>query len=91
MSVIQLLTEIGSALTALLGLFVAYLAYRGYRRHESRTMRALSVGIVCIAVIPFVIAFVLAPALELTDAESLFGITLSHTIGLIAIYRTFDY
>ncbi|MFC4541192.1 hypothetical protein ACFO5R_04520 [Halosolutus amylolyticus] len=84
------ITTVASALTAVLGLFVAYLAYRGYRRNDSPTMRALSIGIVCIAVLPYLILYLLTPAFGLADAESLFAITLSHTIGLAVIYRTFD-
>ncbi|MXV63194.1 hypothetical protein GS429_14180 [Natronorubrum sp. JWXQ-INN-674] len=84
------ITAVASALTAVLGLFVAHLAYRGYRRHESRTMRALAIGIVSIAVVPYLILYLFDPILDLSDAASLLAITLSHTIGLAVIYRTFD-
>lgn len=84
------ITAAASALTAVLGLFVAYLAYRGYRRNDSPTMRALSAGIVCIAVIPYLILYLFTPAIGLADAESLLAITLSHAIGLAIIYRTFE-
>jgi hypothetical protein len=33
---------------------------------------------------------VAAPLLSLTDAQALLGVTLSHTLGLVAIYRSFD-
>ncbi|WP_126663689.1 DUF7521 family protein [Haloterrigena salifodinae] len=84
------ITAVASALTAVVGLFVAHLAYRGYRRNDSRTMRALAFGIVCIAVVPYAILYLVDPLLGLTDAQSLLAITLSHTVGLAAIYRTFD-
>lgn len=87
---LETVTAAASALTAVLGLFVAYLAYRGYRRNDSPTMGALSIGILSIAVLPYLILYLLTPAIGLTDAEALFAITLSHTIGLAVIYRTFD-
>ena len=87
---LETLTAVVSALTAVVGLFVAYLAYRGYQRNESSTMRALAVGIVCIAVIPYGILYLSDPILTLTDAERILGITLSHTVGLLVIYRTFE-
>jgi hypothetical protein len=79
-----------SALTAVVGLFVGSLAYRGYRRNDSRRMRALAVGVVAIAVVPYGVAYVAQPAVALSDAQVLFGVTLSHTLGLAAIYRSFD-
>jgi len=79
-----------SALTAVVGLFVASLAYRGYRRNESRRMRALAVGVLAIAVVPYGVAYVARPAASLSDAQVLFGVTLSHTLGLLAVYRSFD-
>ncbi|SDK44521.1 DUF7521 family protein [Natronorubrum texcoconense] len=87
---LESITALASALTAVVGLFVAHLAYRGYRRNDSQTMRALAVGIVCIAVIPYLILYLFDPVLGLTDAQSLLAITLFHTAGLLAIYRTFD-
>ena len=87
---LESLTAVASAFTAVLGLFVAHLAYRGYRRNGSRTMRALAVGIVCIAVVQYLILYVVDPFLALTDAQSLLAITLFHAAGLAAIYRTFD-
>ena len=87
---LETITAVASAVTAVVGLFVAHLAYRGYRRNDSSRMRALSFGIVCIAVIPYLILYLFDPVLDLSDAESLLAITLSHTLGLAAIYRTFD-
>ena len=87
---LESITALASALTAVVGLFVAHLAYRGYRRNDSQTMRALAVGIVCIAVIPYLILYLFDPVLGLSDAQSLLAITLFHTVGLLAIYRTFD-
>lgn len=79
-----------SALTAVVGTFVAYLAYRGYRRNGSRRMRALAFGIVCIAVVPYLVSNVAGSFVRVTDAAAIVAITLSHTIGLAAIYTTFD-
>lgn len=79
-----------SAVTALVGLFVALLAYQGYRRNDSTRMRALAVGVAAIAVVPYALSYVAAPALALSDAQVLFGVTLSHALGLAAIYRSFD-
>lgn len=87
---LESITAFASALTAVVGLFVAHLAYRGYRRNDSATMRALAIGIVCIAVIPYLILYLFDPVLGLSDAQSLLAITLFHTAGLLAIYRTFD-
>ena len=87
---LESLSAVASALTAVVGLFVAYLAYRGSRRNDSPTMRALAIGIVCIAVVPYVILYLVHPLVGLTDAQSLLAATLSQTAGLAAIYRTFD-
>jgi len=87
---LESITAVASALTAVVGLFVAHLAYRGYRRNDSPTMRALAIGIVCIAVVPYVILYLLDPLVGLDDAQSLLAITLFHAAGLAAIYRTFD-
>jgi lipopolysaccharide export LptBFGC system permease protein LptF len=84
------LTAIVSALTAVVGTFVAYLAYRGYRRNGSRRMRALALGIVCIAVVPYVVSNAAGSIAGVTDATAIVAITLSHTVGLAAIYTTFD-
>jgi cytochrome bd-type quinol oxidase subunit 1 len=77
-----------TGLTALVGLFVAYQAYRGYRRNDSETMRALSVGILLVAVVPFLISYGVGPATGVDDATVLFAILLSHTLGLAAVYRS---
>jgi positive regulator of sigma E activity len=91
MSALETIATVGVTLTALLGVIVASLALRGYRRNDSPVMRGLGVGIVAIAVIPFVVVELLAPLLSLTDAQALLWATLSHAAGLLAIYRTFDY
>lgn len=91
MTTVELLATAGSAGTALLGAVVAWLAIRGYRRNDSAVMRALAVGIVAIAVVPFVVVELLTPVVPLTDAQALLGATVSHTVGLLAIYRTFSY
>lgn len=44
--------------STLVGSYVGYQAYRGYRRHDSRTMRALSVGLIFLTAVAFSIAFV---------------------------------
>ena len=91
MSGVETVATIGVTLTALLGVVVASLALRGYRRNDSPVMRGLGVGIVAIAVVPPLVVELLAPLLSLTDAQVLLWATLSHTVGLLAIYRTFDY
>jgi len=83
-------TAAATALTALVGCYVAYLAYQGYRRNDSETMLVLSVGVVFIAVVPFLVSTVAAPLLALSDAQAILGATLSHTLGLVAVYRSFD-
>jgi hypothetical protein len=91
MSALELLSTAGATGTALLGVAVAWLALQGYRRNDSPVMRGLAIGIVAIAVVPFVIVELLTPLLSLTDAQALLGATASHTVGLLAIYRTFSY
>jgi hypothetical protein len=83
-------TAVVSTVTAIVGLFVAYLAYRGYRRNESQRMRALSVGILCIAVLPYLVAYIVDPLVNASDAMMIVIVTLLHTIGLAAIYTTFE-
>ena len=88
MTPVELLANVGSAATAVLGLLVAWLAFQGYRRNDSPVMRGLAIGIAAIAVVPFLLEL-LDSLLVLSDAQALLGITLSHTVGLLAIYRTF--
>jgi len=83
------LADAATALTAAVGLFVAVIAVQGYRRQDSPVMAALAVGILAIAVVPFLVTQLAAPLLALTDAQALVAILLSHTVGLLAIYRTF--
>lgn len=83
------LTALASGLTAIVGLYVAWLAARGYRKHGSATMGALALGIVAITVVPFLIAHVVGPAVGFSDALSILGVMVSHTVGLLAIYQTF--
>lgn len=90
MTTIDTLALASSALTAAVGLFVAYQAYRGYRRNDSETMAALAVGIVLIAVVPYVVIYPVHAALGLTDAQTLVGALFAHTLGLLAIYRSLD-
>jgi positive regulator of sigma E activity len=90
MTGLSTVTAVATAVTALVGCYVAYLAYRGYRRNDSETMLVLSVGVVFIAVVPFLVSTVAAPLLALSDAQAILGATLSHTLGLVAIYRSFD-
>lgn len=90
MMVLDILATAGATGTAVLGVVVASIALRGYRRNDSPVMRGLAIGIVAIAVVPFLVVELLAPLLLLTDAQALLGATLSHTVGLLAIYRTFS-
>ena len=87
--ILDTLATVGATGTALLGVAVASLAFRGYRRNDSPVMRGLAIGIVAIAVVPFLVVEFVAPLLALSDAQALLGITVSHTVGLLAIYRTF--
>jgi hypothetical protein len=89
MTSVSLLATASAGVTAGLGTLVAWLAYRGYRRNDSPVMRALAVGVVAIAVVPFAVD-VVGMAVSLTDAQALLAVTLSHALGLFAIYRTFD-
>jgi hypothetical protein len=79
---------VAALLTAVVGLYVSVLAYRGYRRNDSDAMRLLAVGVFCIAVAPFGVGYAAAPLLALSDAQVILGVTLSHTAGLVAIYRS---
>lgn len=79
-----------SALTALVGLFIAYQAYRGYRRNDSETMRALAIGVVFIAVVPFIVFHPVDTLVGFTDAQALVAGLVSHIIGLLAVYHSFD-
>ena len=90
MSAVETVATAGVALTTLLGAIVASLALQGYRRNDSPVMRGLGVGVVAIAVVPHLVVELLAPLLSLTDAQALLWATLSHAVGLLAIYRTFD-
>lgn len=85
----ETLAVAASALTAVVGVFVAYQAFRGYRRNDSDTMRALTAGVVLVAVVPFAI-IVLDGVLGMTDAQSLSAVLLFHTLGLAVIYRSLD-
>lgn len=84
------LTLVTASLTAIVGTFVAYQAYRGYRRNASAQMRALAIGIVFIAVVPYAVVRPAAALASLTDAQTLFASLLSHTVGLVAVYRSLD-
>ncbi|WP_135822122.1 DUF7521 family protein [Halostella litorea] len=84
----QPIADAATALTAVVGLYVAYLAYRGYRKNASPVMRALAVGIVLIAVVPFLVINVVTPAARLTDGQGLLAVLVSHTAGLVVIYAT---
>ncbi|ADQ66575.1 hypothetical protein C499_02424 [Halogeometricum borinquense DSM 11551] len=87
---IAVLSTVTTALTVVVGVFVASLAYRGYRRNDSETMRALVVGIVLIAVVPGLATTGLPAVVEVNDAGVLLVALLSHTLGLVAIYRSLD-
>ena len=89
-TILGTLTALTVALTAALGLYVAHLAYRGYRRNESEPMRVLAVGVLFVAVVPYAVSYLAAPLLSLTDAQTILGVTLAHTVGLAAIYRSLD-
>ncbi|RXK49032.1 DUF7521 family protein [Halorientalis pallida] len=86
---IGMLADLATAATAVVGVFVAALAFRGYRQNDSGVMLALAVGVVAITVVPFLVMELLGPLLALSDAQALVAILLAHTLGLVAIYRTF--
>lgn len=92
MSVIEAATLLflASAVTAGLGGIVAWLAYRGYRRNESRPMGYLAAGVVCIAVVPFVLNYGVGPALGASDAGTLLGVLLANVAGLLAVLYSLD-
>lgn len=89
MNSVNLLATVSTGVTAALGVVVAWLAYRGYRRNESSAMRGLAIGVVAIAVVPFVVN-IIALTVSLSDAQALLAVTFSHTIGLLSIYLTFN-
>lgn len=86
---IGVLADVATAVAAVVGLFVAALAFSGYRQNDSRVMLALAGAIVAITVLPFLVGELVGPLLSLTDAQALVAILLAHTLGLVAIYRTF--
>jgi hypothetical protein len=53
-------------------------------------MRVLAVGVLFVAVVPYAVSYLAAPLLSLTDAQTILGVTLAHTVGLAAIYRSLD-
>lgn len=79
-----------ASLTAVLGTFVAGLAYRGARRNDSDTMRLLAVGILCIAVLPFVVNYAVRPVVSLSDATALLAVLGLNIVGLIAILYSLE-
>lgn len=85
---LALLATAGGVATASLGAFVAYLSYDGYRRNDSETMLLLAVGIVCIAVLPYLVTYAVTPLLGLSDAATVLSVTLAHLAGLAALARS---
>lgn len=79
-----------TALTAVVGVAVAALAYRGGQRNDSDAMRFLAVGITCIAVLPFPLAYGVVPLFALTDAQSILALALANVVGLLAILYSLD-
>jgi hypothetical protein len=85
---LSVIATAGGVATACLGAYVGYLAYDGHRRNESRTMLLLAVGVVCIAVVPYGISYVLTPLLSLSDAVTVLAVTVAHLAGLGALARS---
>lgn len=79
-----------AAATAVVGTVVAALAYRGARRNESATMRYLALGIVCVAVLPFLVNYGVTPLLSLSDAEALLGVLVVTVLGLSAMIYSLE-
>lgn len=65
--------------STLVGGYVGYQAYRGYRRHDSRTMRALSLGLFLLTAVAFSIAFVGSLLLR----EGLLGLQYQQPLTLV--------
>lgn len=76
--------------TAAVGTVVAGVAYRGYQRNDSDAMRFLAVGIVCIAVGPFLVSYGVAPAAALSEAATLLGVLLANIAGLLSILYSLE-
>lgn len=76
--------------TAVAGMAVATVAYRGYRENDSETMLLLAIGIVCIAVFPFLITYGGAPLAALSDAVTLLGVLAANIAGLLAILYSLE-
>lgn len=74
--------------TVCLGTYVAALAYQGYRRNDSSTMRLLAIGVAFVAVVPYLVSYVVSPLVGLTDAGTILGVTLAHLVGLAALARS---
>ena len=87
---LELVATAAGVTTAALVVYVAYLSYNGYRRNNSQTMLLLAVGVICIAVVPYLITYAVSPALALTDAETVFAVTIAHLVGLSALARSFS-
>jgi len=79
-----------AAATATLGTVVAWLADRGGRRNDSATMRWLAAGIVCIAVLPFGVNYLLEPLVGLSDAAALLAVLVCFNAGLVAILYSLE-
>lgn len=77
-------------LTAVAGTVVAALAYRGGRRNDSDTMRLLAVGVACIAVLPFVLNYAVAPLGSLSDAQALLAVLCANIAGLAAVLYSLE-
>ena len=79
-----------AGLTAALGAVVAWLADHGGRRNNSATMRWLALGILCIAVLPFAMNYLVEPVFGLSDAATLLAVLLSFNAGLGAILYSLE-
>ena len=85
---LSVIATAGGVATACLGTYVGYLAYDGHRRNESRTMLLLAIGVVCIAVVPYGISYVVTPLFSLSDAVTVLSVTVAHVAGLGALARS---
>jgi hypothetical protein len=79
-----------AAATAVAGAVVATLAFRGGRRNDSKTMQYLAFGVVCIAVLPFLVNYAIAPVASLSDAETLLGVLTANIAGLLALLYSLE-
>ena len=81
----ELLTVASLFLVALFGAIIAYQAYRGYRRNDSPPMFYLSLGLLCLTVVPFLLNVALNSTISPDRVVTVFFQNVSRLVGLLAI------